>query len=123
MKTTNVAPAYVFKKLLLTLETMRSCAEKGPTPDPELVAIHGELAVINANFALLKGMAEHAIETIERLAGHTLDDAKAWMEPKPEMIERLKQVMVDQAAGRVPAPTQSEQRDLTSTSSIDTAKK
>jgi len=79
--------------------------------------------VINANFALLKGMAEHAIETIERLAGHTLDDAKAWMEPKPEMIERLKQVMVDQAAGRVPAPTQSEQRDLTSTSSIDTAKK
>ena len=82
MKTTNVAPAYVFKKLLLTLETMRSCAEKGPTPDPELVAIHGELAVINANFALLKGMAEHAIETIERLAGHTLDDAKAWMEPK-----------------------------------------
>jgi len=42
MKKTNVAPAYVFKKLLLTLETMRSCAEKGPNPDPGLVAIHGE---------------------------------------------------------------------------------
>ena len=39
----NVPSAFVFKKLLLTLETMRSCAEKGPTPDPELVAIHGEL--------------------------------------------------------------------------------
>jgi len=47
MKKTNVAPAYVFKKLLLTLETMRSCAEKEPTPDPELVAIHGELARIS----------------------------------------------------------------------------
>jgi|KBSMisStandDraft_5_1062788.scaffolds.fasta_scaffold5911565_1 hypothetical protein len=68
MKKTNVAPAYVFKKLLLTLETMRSCAEKGPNPDPGLVAIHGER--VNANFALLKGMAEHAIETTEDLAGY-----------------------------------------------------
>jgi hypothetical protein len=123
MKTTNVAPAYVFKKLLLTLETMRSCAEKGPTPDPELVTIHGERAVSNANFALLKGMAEHAIETIADLAGYTVDDAKAWIEPAPELTERLKQMMADQAAGRVPAPTQSGQRDVTSASSIDTAKK
>ena len=66
----NVPSAFVFKKLLLTLETMCSCADRGPTPDPELAAIHGERAVINANFALLKGMAEHAIETTEDLAGY-----------------------------------------------------
>ena len=51
------------------------------------------MAEIDSTFAMLAGMAGSAIETIEDLAGYTVDDAKAWMEPKPEMVEQLKQVI------------------------------
>ena len=93
MKRTSVAPAYVFRKLLLQLDQIRSCAERGPHPTPDLVKQYGERAVIDSTFAMLAGMAGSAIETIEDLAGYTVDDAKAWMEPKPEMVEQLKQVI------------------------------
>jgi hypothetical protein len=80
--TSNVHPNYVFRKLLRTLDTMRSCAERGPTPDPELVAIHGERACINSAFAMLGMMAESCIETIEELGGVTLAEAHAEMAPR-----------------------------------------
>jgi hypothetical protein len=52
-------------KLLDTLNSIRSCAERAPYPPKNLVAMHGERAHMVSSFAMIRMMAEHAIETIK----------------------------------------------------------
>ena len=68
-------PTIVFNKLLRTLAAIRSTAAAAPNPPADLVAQHGERAHMVSSFAMLRMMAEGAIETIEELTDCTLAKA------------------------------------------------
>ena len=74
---TYPAPGYVFRKLLDTLDAIRSCAERAPHPPADLVKQHGERAHMLSSFAMLQAMAESAIETIENLTPYSRAQARA----------------------------------------------
>jgi hypothetical protein len=74
---TYPASGFVFRKLLDTLESIRSCAERAPYPPADLVKMHGERAHMVSSFAMLRMMAEHAIETIENLTPYKADGSKS----------------------------------------------
>jgi putative DNA-invertase from lambdoid prophage Rac len=84
-KTTNTPPAWVFNKLLMTLDAIRSCAERAPNPRPDLVAQHGERACLNSSFAMLTMMAKDGIDTIEELTDCRLATAGPEHRYSPEM--------------------------------------
>ena len=87
---TKVPPAYVFKKLLLTLDSMQSCATRAPNPPPDLTAMYGERAHMVSSFAMLRMMAQHCIDTIEEMTDCSLDKAKADIAPDPEWVARMR---------------------------------
>ena len=70
-------PPYVIMRALKSFDAIRAHAERAPFPDPELVRQHGEREVVMSSFAMIRGMAELAIDRIEQECGWTVADAKA----------------------------------------------
>jgi hypothetical protein len=65
----------ILLKALKSLDAIRSHAERAPFPDPDRVAQHGERAVLISSFAMIRMMAESAIEWIGAQSGYTVADA------------------------------------------------
>jgi hypothetical protein len=49
---------------LRSLERIRGHAERAPEQDPELIKLHGERACMVSSFAMIRMMAENALEAI-----------------------------------------------------------
>jgi hypothetical protein len=66
-------PPKVIKEALNALAAIRSHAKRAPFPNPDRVAQHGERAVVMSSFAMIRGMADEAIERIKETTGYSPD--------------------------------------------------
>jgi hypothetical protein len=68
-------PPWVLLKAVKSLDAIRAHAERAPYPNPDLVRQHGEREVVMSSFAMIRMMAEAAIERIADQTGWTVADA------------------------------------------------
>lgn len=67
-------PPWIFLQAVKSLDAIRAHAERAPHPNPDLVRQHGDREVLVSSFAMIRMMAENALERIEKQTGLTVAD-------------------------------------------------
>jgi hypothetical protein len=68
-------PPHVLLRAMKTLEAIRRHAGRAPFPNPDQVAQHGEREVLVSSFAMIRMMAQAALDKIGQDTGWQVSDA------------------------------------------------